>query len=63
MDTLLRKINKVLARKGCHVVRDRKRFTIIRNRDHHVVSVMDMTGKTKLEVRSNLEILLLALTQ
>ena len=63
MDTLLRKLDKALVRKGCHVIRDRKHFSIIRSRDNHVVSDMDMTGMTKREVRRTLEILLLAVTQ
>ena len=59
MDTLLRKLDKALARKGSHIVRKGKHFLIVRNRDQHIVCDMDMTGMTKKMLRSNIEILLL----
>ncbi|MBP5248635.1 MAG: hypothetical protein J6Y20_10140 [Lachnospiraceae bacterium] len=63
MAHIMRKLTKALAKRGQRIERKDDHMLIIRNYDKHVVCDFDLSGMDKEMLRSNMELLLLVVTQ
>lgn len=60
---IMKRLTKALAKRGETITRKNGHMLVTRMRDKRIICDMDCTGMDKAMLRSNMELLLLAVTQ